>query len=540
MRQWGSVLCSLLLVACGGRAPSSLSDAAIDARIASGHLHRHLSQSPRTLDPALNEDVAGYSIEDDLFEGLVRLDGAGAVVPGVASSWTTSADGRVLLFNLRREARWSNGDAVQAGDFVYAWRRMLDPATGSVNRAQFAPVANADAIQAGRMPLSELGVRAIDAHTLEVRLAAPAPYFMYLLTMCWFMPLHAPTLEKYGATWTEPGHLVGNGAFVLRSRTASGPITLARNPLYWDAAAVRLAAVTYHPVTDTAAATARFLAGDLDITDRFQLEDLPWLRRDLGGQVRLEPYLATFMMAMNVTLPPYDDLRVRQALVMSLDRELLTGTLLKGVYSPARGIVPPLPGYEAVLPEWAGLSTEARHAKARALYAAAGYSAARPLEVELWYPISDADTRKVMEGVAAMWRATLGARVSILSEEWRAYQVNRRQHRRGLFYYSRTGDFPDPVTFLALAQTAGEQNEMLYASRAYDAAVDEGRRAVAAADRQRAYHRAEQILNDDAVVIPIYYYRSKHLVRSHVQGWQGSAMDRHASRELWLARTPGR
>lgn len=524
MRQWGTVLCCLLLVACGGTAPSTLSDADIDARIASGHLHRHLSQSPRTLDPALNEDVAAYAIADDLFEGLVRLDPAGSVVPGVASSWERSADGLDWRFHLRPEARWSNGDPVRARDFIYAWRRIQDPATGSANRAQLELLADA---------------RAPDDHTLEVRLASPTPYFLYLLTMSGFMPLHEPTLRAHGAAWTDPGHIVGNGAFVLRSRTASGPITLARNPGYWDAAAVKLGAVTYHPVTDTAAATARFLAGGLDITDRFQIEDLDWLRRDLGSQVRLEPYIGTYMMGFNVTLPPYDDVRVRQALVMSLDREVLTGKLLKGKYDPAHGIVPPLPGYPAMLPAWARVAAGERHARARELYAAAGYSSQHPLEVELWYPMSDTDTRRLMEGMAAMWRSTLGARVRIESEEWRAFQQNRRLHRHGLFYYARIGDYPDPMTFLALPLTGGDQNEMQYSSAGYDAAVAEARRAADATARQAAYRRAERILDEDAVVMPVYYYRSKHLVRGYVQGWQDNPMDRHASRDLSLARGPG-
>jgi oligopeptide transport system substrate-binding protein len=530
------LLVCLLLAACGGSAPSMLSEASVDAHVAAGHLHRHLSQSPRTLDPSLNEDVAAYSIADDLFEGLVRLDAAGNVVPGVAASWEQSADGNTWRFHLRPEARWSNGDPVQARDFIYAWHRMLDPATGSVNSGQLSPIEGAEQILAGKQPASSLGVRALDPHTLEVRLSSPTPYFVYLLTLCWFMPLHEATVERYGAAWTDPAHIVGNGAFQLQARTASGPITLVRNPLYWDASAVKLKAVTYHPITDTAAATARFLAGDLDITDRFQIEDMDWLRRDLAEQVRLEPYFATYMMAMNVTRRPFDDVRVRRAMVMALDREVLTGKLLKGRYSPATGIVPPLPGYEAVVPEWAQWSTEARHAKARQLLADAGYSAQKPLEVQLWYPMSDADTRRLMEGMAAMWRTTLGARVRIEPEEWRAFQQNRKLHGRGLLFYARIGDYPDPLTFLDLAKTDGGQNEMQYSNKAYDAALHEAERAVDGAARQDAYHRAERILNEDAAVIPIYYYRSKHLVRSHVQGWQESPMDRHASRELSLAR----
>jgi oligopeptide transport system substrate-binding protein len=524
-----------LLAGCGDSAPTgALSTDAVQARIASGHLHRHLSQTPRTIDPSLNEDVAAYSITDDLFEGLVRLDAAGNVVPGVASRWEQSADGLTWLFHLRPEAIWSNGDPVTAQDFVFALRRIADPDTASANGAQL-PLVNTADVQARKLPPAALGARAVDARTLELRLATPTPYFMYLLTMSWFMPLHEPTLRAHGERWTQPQNLVGNGAFLLRARSASGPVELTRNPRYWDAAAVRLAAVTYHPLPDTAAASARFLAGDLDITDRFQIEDLDWLRRDFGAQVRLEPQFGTYMMAMNVKRPPYDDARIRRALVMSLDRELLTGKLLKGKYSAAYGIVPPLPGYEPVLPQWARLPDADRHREAQSLVTAAGYSASRPLQIELWYPMSDADTRRLMEGMAAMWRATLGAKVRIVTEEWRAYQQARQQREHGLFMYSWLGDYPDPLTFLALLLPGSGQNHMEYESREYITAVREGMNAVDAAARQAAYRRAEQVLNEDAVVMPVYYYRSKHLVRSHVQGWRENPMDRHASRELYLA-----
>jgi oligopeptide transport system substrate-binding protein len=536
------LLAGLALGACdqsARMADGGLSAEAVAARVASAHLHRHLTQSPRTLDPSLNEDVAGFSIIDDLFEGLVRLDAAGRIVPGVAERWEVSDDGLSWRFELRADARWSNGEPVTAEDFLYAWRRVVDPETASPAAQQLLPIEGAAQIIDGKAAPATLAVKAVDAHTLEVRLVEQTPYFLYLLTNGWMMPLHEPTLRAHGSAWTDPGHMQGNGAFVLKTQVINGPVELLRNPRYHDAAAVRLAAVTYHPVVDTAAATARFLAGDIDITDRFQLDDVTWLKAALGAQLRVEPYFGTYMMAMQVDRPPFDDVNLRRAMVLAIDREIIASKLLKGLFLPAYSLVPPLPGHEAVLPEWATLPDADRHREAQRLYAAAGYSAKNPLEVELWYPTSDADTRRIMEAMVAMWRMNLGARVHLANEEWRVHQQNRRIRKHRFFFYPWIGDYPDPLTFLGLALPDSRQNYMAYSNPAYTAAVQGAARTVQEAERQAFYQTAEQILNEDAVVLPLYYYQSRHLLRSHVQGWQGNPMDRHASRDLYLALPEG-
>jgi len=533
----GILIGLLLLAACGADRTSGngvLSAARVSERIASRHLHRQLTQYPATIDPALSEDVAAYSIIDDLFEGLVRLDPAGSVVPGVATHWEVSADGLTWRFHLRTEAQWSNGEPVTASDFVYAWRRAVDPATAAVNAPQLEAIANAAQIIRGQSAVDTLGARAMDAHTLEVRLAAPTPYFLYLLTNSWLMPLHAATIARHGSRWTDAGKLVGNGAFLLQARSINGPADLVRNPRYWGAAAVRLEAVTYHPLIETAAATARFLAGDLDITDRFQFDDIEWLTKLLGSQLRLEPYFGSFMLGMHTGRPPFDDVRLRRALLLAIDRDILESRLWKGRLSAAYGIVPPMPGYAPLRPDWAQRDAT-RHREAQQLYAEAGYSPHHPLEVELWYPSNDADTRRTMEAVVAMWRTNLGARVQLANEEWTVHKQNRRLRKHELFFYTWIGDYLDPLTFLALPLPASGQNYMEYRNPAYAQAVREASAIVDQPARFAAYQRAEQILDTDAALIPLYYYRSRHLVRSYVQGWQANPMDRHASRDLHLA-----
>ena len=536
-------ICALLLAGCGSASPPGasgvLSAAQIAERVASGHLQRQLTLSPGTIDPALNQDVGAYAIADDLFEGLLRLDAEGRVVPGVAARWEVSADGLSWRFFLRAEAIWSNGDPVTAEDFVFAWRRAVDPATASPNMQQFAPIAGATEVAAGRTAPSTLAVTAVDAHTLEVKLVAPTPYFPYLLTNCWMMPVHPPTVRQYQNRWTEPAHMVNNGPFVLRARATNGPIALVRNPRYWDAASVRLQAVTYHPLPDTAAATARFLTGDIDVADRFQMDDINWLRAGLGAeQVRLDPAFATYLFAMRLDQPPFNDARLRRALSMAVDRRLITDKVLGGWYEPASSLVPPLPGYEPLAPEWSKWNDDTRHREARRLYAEAGYSAQRPLRVELWYPTSDADSRRIVEAVMAMWRVNLGAEVQPAGEEWKVFQQNRAIGKHALFFYAYWGDYPEPSTFLNVALPGGSYNVMRYDSAAYAQAVLRGAQASDEAARIAAYREAEAILNHDAVYIPLYFYRTRHLLRSYVRGWSPNAMDRHASRDLYLAADP--
>jgi oligopeptide transport system substrate-binding protein len=525
-----------LLAGCGDgrRASGELSGDAIAQRVASGHLNRQLTQPPRTLDPAYSEDIPGLIVLSDLFEGLVRLDPEGRIVPAVAREWEVSPDGLVYRFHLRPEAVWSSGDAVTAGDFVFGLRRIVTPETASPVAQMLLPIVGAGEIIAGKASPESLGVQALDDRTLEIRLSAPTPYFLQLLTNTFMLPQPEKVVARHGREWTAPGNFVGNGAFLPDGDLGAATLTLRRNPRYWDAQAVRLQAVTYHPLPDSSAATARYLAGDFDVTDSFLVDDYAWLKERLGSQVRLSPYFGTFMLAMNNTRPPFDDPRLRQAMVLAVDRDILTRQLMRGLYLPAEGIVPPLPGYPAVKPGWATLTREQRLALARDLYAQAGYSAEEPLEVELTYPTTTPDTRRILEAVAAMWRINLGANVRLANEEWRVFNQNRNIRKLRLYFASWIGDYPDPQTFLALPLPGSGQNDMGYDNPRYTATVTAALDATDPVARAKLYNEAERILNADAPYVPIYNYQSRHLLRDYVKGWADNAMDQHLSRDLYL------
>ncbi len=528
---------AVLLVACTQTSSPSGSSQGPDAaeRSASRHLRRQIDMAPRTLDPALSTDVPTQRILDDLFEGLTRIDGTGKVVPGVASRWERSDDGLTWTFHLRRDARWSNGEPVTAQDFAYAWRRTIDPKTASEYAQQFAPLRNGLDVAAGRQPATALGVQALDASTLRVELASPTPYFLYLLTNNYFAPMHEPTIRARGADWTRPGAMVSNGAFTLKDLVINGAVTLVKNARYWDAAAVRLDAVTYYPLPDRGAATARFLAGDVDYTDGFNIDDIDWLRRDLGAQVRLSPYFGIVMLGMRIAKPPYDQKAVRLALSMAVDRELLVNKLLRGLFLPAYDYVPPYEGYTPAVPEWASWSPEQRHARARELLAEVGYDARHPLQIELAHQITSPDTRRLLEAVAAMWRMNLGVKVTLSMSEWRVFNQDRRLGKHGLFWHAWIGDYPDPYTFLSLFSKEDGNNHPKYQSPEFETLLGEAVTSTNDGRRLALFQQAEAQLNADSPSIPVYYYQSRHLVRPYVRGWQGNVMDRNPSRNLWLA-----
>ena len=415
---WASIAC--LLAGCGSVDPSTTAPGlppppsiivgttlAVDQT-----LSRALDDTPRSLDPHISTDVQGQRVLDDLFEGLTTVDVAGKAAAGVASSWETSADGKTWVFHLRPDARWSNGAPLTARDFVYSLRRVVDPRTGAEYAQGLAAIDNAVAIASGEKPTDALGVEAVDDHTLKVRLSGPTPYLLDLLSQQYTYPVYEPAVTQYGDGWVRPEHIVSNGAFVLRENVIGSRITLEKNDRYWDAAHVQLQRVVYYILVDASAQASRFLAGDVQWTDSFAANQRSWLRSVIGDQVVNSPYFGTFMLGMNLQQPPFkDNLPLRQALIIALDREPLARYMREGVYQPAYTLMPPLPGYQLPVPDWATLSTEARHALARRLYAQAGYSDHHPLRVDIDETMLDAGTRHFFDAVAANWRSVLGTEV---------------------------------------------------------------------------------------------------------------------------------
>ena len=508
------------------------------APAANNTLQRGNAAEPETLDVHKSSGVPEANIQRDLFEGLVAEAADGSPIPGVAESWSLSDDGRVYTFRLRKDAKWSNGDPVTAHDFVFALRRGVDPAVGSSYAFILWPIANAEGITKGKVKeLDRMGVEAVDAHTLKVTLKAPTPYFIGMLTHHQAYPVHRKSLQKHGDKWTRPGNLVSNGAYRLAEWVPQSHVRLERNPHYWDAANVRINAVVFHPTEDKSTELKRFRSGELDVTDDVPIDQIGWVEKNLAEQFHNTAYLGTYYYALNLTKAPFRDRPgLRNALAMTIDREILTGKVTKGGEIPAYAWVPPgVNQYAGAKVPWQGLSKAQRLARARKLYAEAGYSNERPLKVQILYNTSDSHKR-IAIAIAGMWKKALGVRTELFNQEWKVYLTTRKAKQFEVLRAGWIGDYNDANTFLELLKgDVGTMNPAGYVNSEYDALMRKAEKETDLAARAKLMHQAETILLKELPIIPIYHYTTQHLVASRVKGWKDNVMDVHPTRYLSLA-----
>lgn len=499
---------------------------------AANELRRGNGSEPDSIDPQLARMEAAMTILRDSYEGLVSMAADGSPVPGAAEGWEISADGRRYTFSLRPAARWSNGDHVVAEDFAAAWRRLVDPATASQYALMLEPVRNASDIVAGRKPVESLGVAAPDEATLVVELAEPSPYFLAMLSHPSTFPVHRPTLAANPQEFARPGVAVTNGAFTPTEWAIGSHILATRNPHYWNDAATRLDAVRYVHVADPVTELTRFRAGDIDVTYTVPPGEVARIERERPGQLRIAPTVGVYYYGLALDHPPFRDApQLRQALAMAVDREVLTRKVLGDGERPAFGWVPPgIAGYQPQRFSWAALDDAARIAEARRLYAEAGYTAAKPLKVELRTSKSPLHDRIAL-AVTAMWKETLGAEVSLHSEDFRVLKAAIDAREAPLFRGSWIGDYNDAYSFLQVLKGGFGINLPRYASDPYDVAL--AMAATATADQRATYlAAAERQLLADVPLIPLYFYVSKHLVAPRVSGWYDNVMNVTYSKDL--------
>lgn len=516
------------------RFAAALLACALSSASAAQVLERGNGPEPSTLDAHRCPEVACGNILRDLYEGLVGEDGSGRLIPGTAESWDVSADGRTWTFRLRENLRWSNGEALDAAQIVASFRRGFAPATAAPFAAHFDAIANAAAVQRGELPATRLGIAAPDPRTVVFTLTRSAD-LPRLLTLPLAYPVYLPAIERHGAQHTRPGKLVSNGAYELIDWLPQAALTLARNPAFRTPAAIER--VRFHVTEDAASELKRFEAGGLHVTETVPPQPLPQLRARFGPQLRIAPYLGTFWLGLNLTKPPFRDApALREALSLAIDRDILTRHVTGLGELPAYGIVPPgVGGYAPAALPWATWSQPQREARARALYAQAGYSAANPLEVEIRYNTSTPHRRLAL-AVAAMWRETLGARVRLRNEEWKVFVGTRRQ--RAITQVFRGGwiaDLDDPRNFLGTFRADDGANWSGVADPGYDALLARADAAASLPERARLLHDAEARLLAAHAAIPVYFYTSKHLVRTDVRGFADNPLDRHPTRFLSLA-----
>ncbi len=471
-----------------------------------------------SVDPQVVEDVSGSDVIRDLFEGLYNQDADGNLVPGVALSHDVSADKKTYTFHLRPEAKWSNGDPVTAQDFVYAWQRLVDPELGSPYAwfGELMSIENAGDIIAGKKPKEELGVKAVDDHTLEVHLTTPLPYFPLMTTHASTFPVHKATVEKFGKDWTKPGNIVSNGAYVLTEHIPGERSVRERNPMYWDNEHTVIDKVVALVINDENVALTRYFAGELDRVG-IPTGQYPKLKAEYPDEAISAPRLCSYYYNLNLgeNGPDYlKDKRVRQALSLAVDRDTLVNNVLKGGQFPAYTFTPAATaGFKVPDVPAASMTQEERNAKAKQLLADAGYGDG--LDVKLIYNTSEGH-KKIAIAISQMWKQTLGVNVELANQEWKTFLQTRGNGDYEIARAGWCGDYNEASTFLDLMNSKSGYNDSKYNNPKVDELLAE---AKTADDPQPLYTEIEQIIAEDVPIIPIYHYSINMMLKPNLKGW---------------------
>ena len=487
--------------------------------------YRLLDQFP-TLDPQLNQETAGFHIIRDLFEGLLVQDAQGSLVPGVATGFTASGDNTTYTFTLREDAKWSNGDPVTAHDFVYAWRRAVDPATASPYGwyLELTEMVNAKAILAGEKDPAELGVSALDDHTLEVTLNTPLPYFPAMTTYATLFPAHRATIEAHGDDWTAPGNMVSNGAYVLEELVLNEYHARVKNPMYWDAGNVIIEKVTGLVINDVNQALTRYRAGELDHLEPLPPGQYPALKAELPDQATSVPRLCSYYYAINHSGsadPALRDVRVRRALSMAIDRDVIVDQVLKGGQWPAYNFTHrKTAGFEMPDIAYGRLGQAERDAEAQRLMSEAGVE---DLRLELIYNTSESH-KQIATVISQMWKQKLGVETELANFEWKTYLGIRGNQEFDVARSGWCGDYNEASTFLDLLTTTHGANVGKYSNPKVDELM---RASKTAEDPNAIYSEVEQILAEEMAIIPIYHYANNFLLSADIKGWPYDNVENH-------------
>lgn len=473
---------------------------------------------PDSLDPHVAVAAPALVVNNDLFESLLTLDARGRPVPGAAERYEVSADGLTYTFTLRRGLTYSDGRPITAADFVWSMRRLADPATAGTGLAAWIDlIEGGRAVLRGERPPESLGVSATDTRTVRIRLALPAPYFPSIVAFPVFAPLPRHVIEKHGRAWTRAENFVGNGPFMLSSWIPGQPVRVKRNPRFHAAASVKLDGVEYHAIGDLNSGLRRFLSGDLDALTNFPPEKLDWLRAEAPRELRLAPSLGVTAYVFNHRLPKFRDIRIRHALTLAIDRDVLTRNIVRAGDRPAWSLVPPgLPGFPKA--RTVNGSHADRAALARQLMRAAGYGPERPFEVELLYHTSE-EHKKVAVAIAAMWQQ-IGVKVSLRNAERQVVEVATRNGDFEIVRAALFSPYLDATGFFSFLRRGSPSNGGAYDNEQFEQLLDAAARSTDPTKRLQQLAAAEQLLVDDRALIPLYYLVSRRLVSQRVIGWR--------------------
>jgi oligopeptide transport system substrate-binding protein len=473
-----------------------------------------------SFDPQVVEDVDGSEVVRDLFEGLYNQNAAGETVPGVALSHEVSEDNLTYTFTLRDDAKWSDGTPVTAGDFVYAWKRAVDPELASPYAwyMELMSIENGAEIIAGDMEPDALGVSAPDDTTLVVQLSQPLPYFTKMVSHATTFPAPQWVIEEHGSEWTRPENIVTNGAYVLTEHVPKERSVRSRNEMYWDNENTVLDRVTTLTIGDDAQGLTRWRAGEVDMTD-IPAGQYPALAEEFPDEAYALPRLCNYYFSFNMASGPeaFQDVRVRQALSMAIDREVIVDRVLQGGQFPAFTFTPgATAGFEVPEVEMATMTQAERDARAKELLAEAGYGPeGEPLSFTYLYNTSEAH-QQVAIVASQMWKQKLGVEVELENQEWKVFLETRGAQNYDMARGAWCGDYKEASTFLDLVTTESGYNDAKFSNARVDELMAE---AKSSPDPQPLYTEVEQILAAEMPVIPVYHYSTNMMLSDTIKGW---------------------
>ncbi|HCR0111980.1 TPA: oligopeptide ABC transporter substrate-binding protein OppA [Enterobacter hormaechei] len=498
-------------------------------------LVRNNGSEPASLDPHKVESDVEFNIISDLFDGLVSVSPAGEIQPRLAEKWENK-DNTVWTFHLRPGITWSDGTPITAEDIVWSWQRLVDPKTASpyASYPGSMRIVNGTDIAEGKKAPESLGVKAINDTTLEVTLKQPNAAFLAMLAHPSLVPIDKVLVGRFGDKWTKPEHFVSSGAYKLSQWVVNERIVAVRNPKYWDNEHTVINKVTYLPISSEAADVNRYKAGEIDIVYTVPINQFAQLKKTLGSELDVSPQLATYYYQFNTTRPPFNDARVRKALNLALDKDIIAGKVLGQGQRPAWLISQPdIGGVKLQNPDYANWPMDKRIAEAKKLLAEAGFNDSQPLSFNLLYNTSESHQR-IAIAASSMWKKNLGVEAKLQNQEWKTMLDTMHTHNFDAVRYAWIADYDDAATFLNTFRTGDSQNTTQYSNPDYDRALVNAAKSKTAQERGKFYQQAEDLLGRDVPAIPVYHYVRTHLVKPWVGGFTPDKLGYYYTKDMYI------
>lgn len=519
----GLLAAAMLLAACGGES----SDGA-------DRFRRGIGADPKSLDPQMVEGTWANDIIGDMFIGLFTEDAASKPVPGVAESWTVSDDQLTWTFKLKT-MNWSDGQPLTADDFVFSFQRLFDPKTVGVAYASIQyGIKNGRAVNAGELPVDQIGVKAVDDHTLEIHLEYPMPYLPGVLKHYTAFPLPRHVVEKFGNQWTSPQNIVVNGPYKVAEWKKGDFILSKANPTFEGADKLCFGEVVYFPVQNHDQMVKRAMAGEIDMNNSFPTGQLEETRKNLPGWPRISPMMATTYVVTNTKKEPFTDARVRKALGMAMDREYITGSILRGGQIPSYNFVPMgMNDYTPAEFSWKSMPRAERLKQAADLLTQAGYGPSKPLKFEYLYR-STGDNPRIAPVIQQNFKDIAPwVQPEIRQVETQALYDALKTKDYSIADTGWVADFNDAYNFLYLLDSrTGPMNYGDYTNPAYDALLDASAKELDTTKRAAILKQAEQLMLEDTAVLPMLTRVTQDIVSPKITGYADNAEDIHRTRYM--------